>query len=82
MTRYVKGQDVELTGGGTGNERERNTELQHFFQSSALKNLGIRWGNANNRLDFTRGADENRQIVSYSTPLTYMFKARRNVVPR
>jgi hypothetical protein len=48
----------------------------------AAKNLGIRWGNASNRLDFTRGADENRQIVSYSTPLTYMFKAKRNVVPR
>jgi hypothetical protein len=69
MSRYVKGHDVELTGNGTGSEWERNTELQYIFQTGALKNLGIRWRNASYRSDFTRGADENRLIVSYSIPL-------------
>lgn len=69
MTRYVKGHDVELAGNDTGNEWERNTELQYVFQSGALKNLGVRWRNASYRSDFTRGADENRLIISYSIPL-------------
>lgn len=69
MSRYVKGHDVELAGNVTGNEWERNTELQYVFQSGALKNLGIRWRNASYRSDFTRGTDENRLIISYSIPL-------------
>uniref|UniRef100_UPI00397AC956 OprD family outer membrane porin n=1 Tax=Salmonella sp. SAL04281 TaxID=3159859 RepID=UPI00397AC956 len=39
MTRYVKGDNVELAGqSGEGREWERNTELQYVFQSGALKN--------------------------------------------
>lgn len=69
MSRYVKGHDVELASNATGNEWERNTELQYIFQSGALKNLGIRWRNASYRSDFARGVDENRLIISYSIPL-------------
>ncbi|GLH32789.1 cis-aconitate porin Opd [Pseudomonas sp. BR1R-5] len=69
MSRYVKGQDVELASSNTGSEWERNTELQYVFQSGALKNLGIRWRNASYRSDFARGVDENRLIISYSIPL-------------
>ncbi|MBF8660679.1 OprD family porin [Pseudomonas putida] len=69
MSRYVKGQDVELASSSTGSEWERNTELQYVFQSGALKNLGIRWRNASYRSDFARGVDENRLIISYSIPL-------------
>ena len=67
MTRYVKGDNVELAGqSGEGREWERNTELQYVFQSGALKNLGIRWRNATFRSNFTRDIDENRLIVSYT----------------
>lgn len=69
MSRYVKGHDVELAGSTTGDEWERNTELQYVFQSGTLKNLGIRWRNASYRSDFARGTDENRLIISYSIPL-------------
>lgn len=69
MSRYVKGHDVVLANAGTGEEWERNTELQYVFQSGALKNLGVRWRNASYRSDFARGADENRLIISYSIPL-------------
>lgn len=69
MSRYVKGRDVELANADTGEEWERNTELQYVFQSGALKNLGVRWRNASYRSDFARGADENRLIISYSIPL-------------
>ncbi|AOX08777.1 porin [Pseudomonas putida JB] len=69
MSRYVKGHDVELANAGTGEEWERNTELQYVLQSGALKNLGVRWRNASYRSDFARGADENRLIISYSIPL-------------
>ena len=70
MTRYVKGDNVELAGQrGEGREWERNTELQYVFQSGALKNLGIRWRNATFRSNFTRDIDENRLIVSYTLPI-------------
>ncbi len=69
MSRYVKGQDVELAGNASGNEWERNTELQYLFPSGPLKKLGIRWRNASYRSDFARGVDENRLIISYSIPL-------------
>ena len=69
MTRYVNGKDVELAGGNSGLEWERNTELQYVIQSGTLKNVGIRWRNATYRSDFTRGVDENRLIISYSLPL-------------
>ena len=70
MTRYVKGDNVELAGqSGEGREWERNTELQYVFQSGALKNLGIRWRNATFRSNFTRDIDENRLIVSYTLPI-------------
>ncbi len=70
MTRYVKGDNVELAGqSGEGREWERNTELQYVFQSGALKNLGVRWRNATFRSNFTRDIDENRLIVSYTLPI-------------
>lgn len=69
MTRYIQGHDVHLANGSEGRERERNTELQYIVQHGPLKNLGIRWRNASYRSDFSRGADENRLIVSYSIPL-------------
>ncbi|WP_134598657.1 OprD family outer membrane porin, partial [Pseudomonas aeruginosa] len=70
MTRYVKGDNVELSGQrGEGREWERNTELQYVFQSGALKNLGVRWRNATFRSNFTRDIDENRLIVSYTLPI-------------
>ena len=69
MSRYIQGHDVRLADGSDGRERERNTELQYIVQQGPLKNLGIRWRNASYRSDFSRDADENRLILSYSIPL-------------
>ena len=69
MTRYVKGDDVEVARGGQGQEWERNTELQYTVQGGALKNLNLRWRNAAYRSSFSRSVDENRLILSYSIPL-------------
>lgn len=69
MTRYVKGDHVELRNGAQGEEWERNTELQYTLQSGPLKNMSIRWRNASYRSGFARDTDENRLIISYSLPL-------------
>jgi len=69
MSRYLQGRDVRLNDGSDGREWERNTEVQYIVQQGPLKHLGIRWRNASYRSDFSRGADENRLILSYSIPL-------------
>ncbi|MGX1126449.1 OprD family porin [Pseudomonas sp. HLS-6 TE3448] len=70
MTRYVKGDQIELgAAGGEGKEWERNTDIGYVVQSGPLKNVGIKWRNATYRSSFASDIDENRLILSYSLPL-------------
>ncbi|MDF3931042.1 OprD family porin [Pseudomonas citronellolis] len=77
MTRYVKGDNIDLLtpGAGDGKEWERDTDIAYVFQEGALKGLGVKWRNATTRSDFSQNtansnsADENRLIVSYTMPL-------------
>ncbi|SDH92803.1 outer membrane porin, OprD family [Pseudomonas delhiensis] len=77
MTRYVKGDNVDLlnASGDEGKEWERDTDIAYVVQEGALKGFGIKWRNATTRSDFARNsassnkADENRLILSYTMPL-------------
>ncbi len=70
MTRYLSGDNVDRgPGASEGKTWERNTDLAYVFQSSPLKNLGLRLRNATTRSNFGSDLDENRFIVSYSLPL-------------
>jgi hypothetical protein len=77
MTRYVKGDNVDLlnASGDDGKEWERDTDIAYVVQEGALKGFGIKWRNATTRSDFARNsassnkADENRLILSYTMPL-------------
>ncbi|WP_271410028.1 OprD family porin [Pseudomonas sp. Q1-7] len=69
MTRYFRGRDAEPTGGGSGREWERDTDIKYAFQDGPLKGLGLVWRNAVYRSAFSRDVDENRLYLSYSLPL-------------
>ncbi|MFF7063793.1 OprD family outer membrane porin [Pseudomonas sp. NPDC008258] len=70
MTRYIRGDHANpSTQADEGHEWERNTDIAYVIQAGPLKNVGIRWRNAAYRSSFTRDADENRLIVSYSLPI-------------
>lgn len=68
MTRYVRGDQVDLAS-GEGREWERDTDIAYTFGDGALKNLTITWRNATYRSSFVRDLDENRLILSYIVPL-------------
>lgn len=68
MTRYVRGDQVDLAA-GEGREWERNTDIAYTFGQGALKNLTVTWRNATYRSSFVRDLDENRLILSYIVPL-------------
>ncbi|TBU95611.1 OprD family porin [Phytopseudomonas dryadis] len=78
MTRYIRGDNAELTGvSGDAKEWERNIELKYVVQSGALKDVGVRLRHASYRSSFDRpandsrmrDADEVRLIVSYALPI-------------
>lgn len=69
MTRYVRGNGIDLANGDSGSEWERNTDLAYEFAEGPLKNLKVTWRNAAYRANFTRGMDENRLILSYALPI-------------
>jgi hypothetical protein len=67
MTRYVKGDNVSLSGSNNeGKEWERDTDLAYVVQSGPLKNLGLKVRNATVRSNFGADMDETRVILSYS----------------
>ncbi|WAJ35724.1 OprD family porin [Pseudomonas sp. GOM7] len=68
MTRYVRGDQVDLAA-GEGQEWERDTDIAYTFGQGALKNLTLTWRNATYRSSFVRDLDENRLILSYILPL-------------
>jgi hypothetical protein len=68
MTRYVRGDQVDLAA-GEGREWERNTDIAYAFGDGPLKNLKVTWRNATYRSSFVRDLDENRLILSYIVPL-------------
>ncbi|MGE8504425.1 outer membrane OprD family porin [Ectopseudomonas oleovorans] len=68
MTRYVRGDQVDLAA-GEGREWERNTDIAYGFTNGPLKNLKVTWRNATYRSSFVRDLDENRLILSYIVPL-------------
>ncbi|MDH1730817.1 OprD family porin [Pseudomonas chengduensis] len=68
MTRYVRGNQVDLAA-GEGREWERNTDIAYAFGDGPLKNLKVTWRNATYRSSFVRDLDENRLILSYIVPL-------------
>lgn len=69
MTRYTRGDRIEVAGRSDASEWERNTEVQYQLQDGLLKGLAIRWRNATYRSGYSRDADENRLILSYSFAL-------------
>ncbi|MCF4982103.1 outer membrane porin, OprD family, partial [Pseudomonas gessardii] len=71
MTRYVKGDSIELGGGlPEGSEWERNTDLGYVIQSGPMKNVGIKLRNATVRSrNFGSDIDENRLIFNYTLAL-------------
>lgn len=73
MTRYVNGDNIKLANGSNdGQEWERDTDIAYLFQSEALKGLGVKWRNATYRSNIvktTEDLDENRLILSYTTPI-------------
>lgn len=69
MTRYISGDNVQLSSGNDGKEWERNMDLGYVLQSGPLKNLGLKWRNATVRSNFGNDLDENRLILSYSLAL-------------
>lgn len=76
--RYVKGDNVDpeniataqaaqlRAAGKDGREWERTTDITYVIQQGPAKDLSLRWRNATSRSNYTRGADENRVIVSYA----------------
>lgn len=69
MTRYVSGDNVNLSGGGEGEEWERDTDIAYVVQSGPLKNVGMKVRNATVRTNFGRDIDETRLILSYTLAL-------------
>ncbi|MDH4567051.1 OprD family porin [Pseudomonas sp. BN414] len=65
MTRYVKGDRVDLPSGDEGREWERNTDIAYVIQSGYFRSLAFKWRNATVRSSFGNDIDENRIIVSY-----------------
>lgn len=43
--------------------------MQYILQSGPLKDVGVHWRNAAYLSDLSRGADENRLLISYTIPL-------------
>ncbi|NKQ11381.1 OprD family porin [Pseudomonas sp. SST3] len=69
MTRYVSGDNVNLSAGGEGEEWERDTDIAYVVQSGPLKNVGMKVRNATVRTNFGRDIDETRLILSYTLAL-------------
>jgi hypothetical protein len=69
MTRYVSGDNVNLSGGGEGEEWERDTDIAYVVQSGPLKNLGMKVRNATVRSNFGSDLNETRLILSYTLAL-------------
>lgn len=69
MSRYVRGDQVRLSGGGEGREWERNSELTYVIQGGPWKNASIKWRNATVRSTFGNDIDENRLVISYPLSL-------------
>ena len=69
MTRYVSGDNVNLAGGGEGEEWERDTDIAYVVQSGPLKNLGMKVRNATVRSNFGSDINETRVILSYTLAL-------------
>ncbi|MFZ5956152.1 OprD family porin [Pseudomonas knackmussii] len=79
MTRYIKGDNIDtnplVSNAEEGKEWERDTDIAYVFQDGYLKGFGVKWRNATTRSNFSdntasaNAADENRLILSYTTPL-------------
>ena len=69
MTRYVSGDNVNLAGGGEGEEWERDTDIAYVVQNGPLKNLAMKVRNATVRSNFGSDINETRVILSYTLAL-------------
>jgi len=69
MSRYVRGDQVQLSSGGGGREWERNSELTYVIQGGPWKNASVKWRNATVRSTFGNDIDENRLVISYPLSL-------------
>ncbi|MCI0916829.1 OprD family porin [Pseudomonas stutzeri] len=69
MTRYVSGDNVNLTAGGEGEEWERDTDIAYVVQNGPLKNFGMKVRNATVRSNFGSDLNETRLILSYTLAL-------------
>lgn len=69
-TVYVRGDQAQVVNmNQEGEEWERNTYVTYVVQDGPLKNFGVQWLNATQRSNYTRDADENRLIFSYTLSL-------------
>ena len=75
MTRYIKGDDIDVAPGLSDSRWERDSELKYTVQNGTLEGLNIRWRNATVRQNVGTGTngrgvngdvDENRLIVGYT----------------
>ncbi|SDU13645.1 OprD family porin [Halopseudomonas salegens] len=67
MTRYIRGENIDIVGRDT--RWERDTNISYTVQNGALEGLNLLWRNATVRQDTNLDGgdvDENRVIVSYS----------------
>ena len=70
MNRYISGDNVHTGTITDGKEWGRESELGYTVQSSALRDLNVRWRNSTMRRDFSNNEfDENRLIISYPISL-------------
>jgi hypothetical protein len=67
--RYIKGNNVETSGGFEGKDRERDLDIGYAFQNGLLSGLGVRVRNVMARSNYRTDVDENRLILSYTWKL-------------
>ncbi|WP_437880354.1 OprD family porin [Pseudomonas sp. LRF_L74] len=66
-SRFIKGSDIDMGGGVTGSENERDLALKYVVQSGPLKGVGVEWKNyLVQQHDFGNDFNENRLYVTYT----------------
>ncbi|MCY1391414.1 Porin-like protein NicP precursor [compost metagenome] len=69
-TRYAKGDQARVTGfAGEGREWERDIDLGYTIQSGPLKDVSLRWRNAQVKSNYQRDSTEDRLLLSYTVKL-------------
>lgn len=69
-TRYAKGDQAQVKGfNGEGRESERDIDLGYTIQSGPLKDVSLRWRNAQVKTNYQRDSTEDRVMLSYAVKL-------------